>query len=251
VLVEALRRSDGQGEIVHFDKGSSRTLCSGPGHFSYPATIGIDGDWFMLPEVSEWTSPKVYRLVGDRSDYVADLDIEGDPRLADATLFADQSGVYLFANRLSEGSGILRLWTADSLFSRFVEHPESPVCISPVGGRMAGALLDLDGRIYRLGQDCSRGYGRRIICFEVSELSRSHYRESGAGELSLRGLFGPHTFNMRGDTAYFDFYRERFSPFAGIQRLTAAISKRRALRSDSGQQPTPSSDSSRSRRPTG
>jgi hypothetical protein len=229
VLVEALRKSDGQGEIVHFDRDEERILCSGRGHFSYPTTIRIADEWFMLPEVSEWATPKIYRLRGEVCEHCGDLDIDGQPRLADATLFADGSGVYLFANHASEGSGVLRLWTADSISSQFTEHPKSPVCISPAGGRMAGALLELDGRLYRLGQDCSRGYGRRIIVFEILELSGSGYREERTRQLSLPGLMGPHTLNVRGNTAYFDFYRERFSPFAGVQRLRAAMSKRRAL----------------------
>lgn len=190
VLVEALRASDGQGEIVHFDGNAERILCSGRGHFSYPATIEVAGEWFMLPEVSEWATPTLYRLRGEDFEHCGDLDIDGQPRLADATLFVNESGAYLFANHASEGSGVLRLWTADSLFSHFTEHPESPVCISPAGGRMAGALLKLDGRLYRLGQDCSRGYGRRIIVFAILELTRSGYREERARELSLPGGVG-------------------------------------------------------------
>lgn len=231
VLVEALRRSDGQGEIVHFDDGSARILCTGRGHFSYPATIQADGSWFMVPEVSEWSSPEVYRLDGDKCEFVANLDVEGEPRLVDATLHARDDAMFLFANRASDGSDVLRLWTADSLFDRFSEHPQSPIRISPAGGRMAGALLRCEDRLYRLGQDCSRGYGRRTILFEVVALTRDSYRESAAGELSFSAVTGPHTFNMRGGTAYFDFYRERFSLLAGIHRLRAHLAKRRAVRS--------------------
>ena len=94
---------------------------------------------------------------------------------------------------------------------------------------MAGALLELGGRLYRLGQDCSRGYGRRILLFEITALSRSSYEERPAGEVALEGAIGPHTLNLAGGIAWFDFYRERFSMFAGFRRLRAALSKRRAL----------------------
>jgi hypothetical protein len=229
VLVEALRRSDGQGEIVHFAEESAQILCSGPGHFSYPATVEAGGERFMLPEVSEWTGPRLYRLTPHGCEPAGELDVEGAPRLVDATLHSGEDGLYLFANDAAEGSEVLRLWTADSLFSRFAEHPDSPVRISPAGGRMAGGLLELGGRLYRPGQDCSRGYGRRILLFEVLALSRSTYDERQAGEVALQGAVGPHTLNIRGGTAWFDYYRERFSLLAGFRRFRAAGSKRRAL----------------------
>jgi hypothetical protein len=234
VIVEALRRSDGQGEIIHFKDEVARILCTGPGHFSYPATVSAGGDWFMVPEVSEWTRPRIYRLTEQGCEYAAELDVEGAPRLVDATLHPGADGVYLFANDAAEGSEVLRLWTADSLFSRFTEHPDSPVLISPAGGRMAGTLVEIGGQLCRLGQDCSRGYGRRIILFEVLEISRASYAERPADGLSLGGVTGPHTLNLQGGTAYFDFYRERFSPLAGLRRVRAALSKRRALSAAQG-----------------
>jgi len=41
---------------------------------------------------------------------------------------------------------------------------------------------------------------------------------------------GPHTLNRAGGKLVFDFYREKITPFAGIHRLRAATSKRRARR---------------------
>ena len=229
VLAEALRRSDGQGEIVHLADGDEATICEGPGHFSYPATFSTQGHWFMLPEVSEWSTPLVYRLTADRCEPAGKLDIEGEPRLVDATLHEANGRVFLFANIVDEGSTVLRLWTADGLFERFVEHPESPIRISPAGGRMAGQLLALGGKLYRLGQDCSQGYGRRIIVFEITALSLTTYEERFARTFEVDGVSGPHTLNLARGTAFFDFYRERFSPLAGVRRLQSAMSKRKAL----------------------
>jgi hypothetical protein len=96
---------------------------------------------------------------------------------------------------------------------------------------MAGAILDIGGRHYRLGQDCAQGYGRRIVRFEILELSRSAYGEAISGDISFRDVNGPHTLNLRGSTAFFDFYRERFTLLAGVRRLRASTSKRRALSS--------------------
>ena len=93
---------------------------------------------------------------------------------------------------------------------------------------MAGAPLRLGGRLLRLGQDCSRDYGDGIIVFEIDCLSPDSYSEQQLGTIRFGDLKGPHTLNFKDGTAVFDFYRERFSPFAGVRRLQAALSKRKA-----------------------
>lgn len=225
VIVEALRRRDGQGEIVHFGSDSTHVYCSGPAHFSYPGTFRVGGHWYLIPEVSEWSPPRIYRIAGDECEFVGHLDVESTVRLVDPTLHAQDGTVYLFANEASEGSHVLRLWTAKALFSRFTEHPESPIRISPAGSRMAGAILRLGTGLYRLGQQCSRGYGKAVILFEITRISLSDYREEVVGELTFDGVSGPHTLNVRGDTVYFDFYTERFALGAGIRRMRALLSK--------------------------
>lgn len=229
VLVEALRRDDGQGEIVHIADDRAAVLCHGAGHFSYPATVRSGEEWFVVPEVSEWTRPRAYRLDGEECEMAGVLDIDGSPRLVDPTLHSEGGAIYLFANRALEGSGVLRLWTAPSLFARFTEHPDSPVRISPVGARMAGAVLRIGGRLCRVGQDCSRGYGKGIVLFEIGALSPDEYREEPLGDFSFQEVSGPHTLNLRGGTAFFDFYRERFGALAGIRRFRARLAKQRVL----------------------
>jgi hypothetical protein len=229
VAVEAFRRSDGQGEIVELENGSARRLCGAIGHFSYPATVELGGDCFIVPEVAEWSRPMIYRLRDSGCEFAGALEVDGGPQLLDATFHVAADAIYLFANVASEGGAVLRLWTAPSLFSRFTEHPANPIHISPVGGRMAGSILRLGPSLYRLGQDNSGAYGKRIVVFEILELSPSRYAETHAGELSLSFANGPHTFNIRGSMAFFDFYHDRFTPFAGYRRLRAAWSKRKAL----------------------
>lgn len=231
VLVEALRQTDEQGEILHIgDDSSAHLLCLGAGHFSYPGTICTDTGCFLVPEVAEWSPPRVYGLAKGAAEFVGTLEVEGNPRLVDPTLHAQDNAVYLFANELSEGAEVLRLWRARDLFSRFSEHPQSPIRISPEGSRMAGAILRIGERLYRLGQDYGRQYGDGVIVFEILTFSPTVYGEVRLGKISFEDINGPHTLNVRNGLAVFDFYRERLTPFAGIRRLRANISKRRASR---------------------
>ncbi|HXG80738.1 MAG TPA: hypothetical protein VNJ05_02950, partial [Sphingomicrobium sp.] len=188
------------------------------GHASYPASIEQDGEHYLLPEISEWSRQAIFRVEGNRAEKVADLDIEA-PGLLDPTPLRHDGKLYLFANRADEGSAILRLWTADSLFGRFEEHPASPVRCSIRGSRMAGPIRQWPAGLIRSGQDLRSGYGDGILAFRIAELTPHRYREEEIGSAAFARVKGPHTVDLQDSTLLFDWYDERFDPLAGVRRL--------------------------------
>ena len=224
VLVEALRSSTGLGEILHITSQGSRVLLDGR-HYSYPAPLTAGGENYLVPELTDWSSPRVFRLGQDAVHDAAPLDIPGRPRLLDPTPFQSGGRIYLFANLLSEGSSILRLWVGSSILDPFTEHPDSPIRLSPAGSRMGGAIIERAGQLYRVGQDFRGDYGNGILLFRIDELSPASYRETLVAEFRFDDRSGPHTLNLTGDTALFDYYRQRFSLTAGLRRMRARLSR--------------------------
>jgi hypothetical protein len=217
VLVEALRRRDDHGEIVRLVDDATSIVCSARGHFSYPAPCCVGTQLFLLPEVARWSPPILYDLTDCRT---ITLDIDGSPRLLDATPFVLKDGsIFLFGNRSDEGSGVLRLWSASSFSDRFAEHPASPIRISPFGSRMGGSLFSADRKIFRTGQNCTRDYGNGVALFEIVELSRHRFVEQFVVECRFDGVKGPHTVNIADRKVLFDYYEDRFSLTAGWRRL--------------------------------
>ena len=86
---------------------------------------------------------------------------------------------------------------------------------------MAGSLLAQDGRLFRLGQDFSASYGDGLCFFEIDTLEPDTYSECLIGTFKFKERAGPHTINALPDGYVFDWYREKFSPMAGIRRLRA------------------------------
>jgi hypothetical protein len=221
ILVEALARRSGLGEIVLVEGEAHRRVFAGRGHLSYPAVAEVKGRKLILPEMAGWSPPRLFALEEDGLAELGPLPLEEEARLLDPTLVEHEERLYLFANIKSVGSNALYLWSADSLEGPFRRHPASPILVSPKGARMAGNLLRIDGRLIRFGQDFSDGYGDGIHAFEIAELSPDAYRESPAGSLRFADRNGPHTLNFSGDRLLFDWYRDRFSPLAGLRRLAA------------------------------
>lgn len=230
LVVEAMNSTTSRGQILQVVEGRSRRLSHRGGHYSYPATVLHGDGHYVVPEISDWSPAKAFPLERDGSfgDPV-ELQIPGRPRLLDPTPFAHDGLIYLFGNVAAEGASVLRLWFAESLSAPFREHPASPIRISPNGARMGGAVQRIGGRLIRFGQDGTRAYGDGLTAFEVVELNQRQYREQQIGGIRFDDCYGPHTLNLHGGEAAFDFYDERFSLLAGVRRWRH---RRAARRSD-------------------
>ncbi len=230
ILVEALERRSGIGELVLIEGESHRRISVGRGHYSYPSTIRIIDRQLILPETSQWSPTRLYELAGEKLTDVGPLRVAGDPMIADPTLIEQGGHYYLFGSPSAQGVNVLTLWTAASLDSVFELHPQSPLRISPEGGRMAGALLRLpDGRLIRFGQSFERFYGDGIVAFEVEALTPDSYRERRIGDIRFRDPIGPHTLNVRDGELVFDWYRHQFDALVALRRLLSRLRRRSAI----------------------
>jgi hypothetical protein len=229
LLVEALDAKSGLGALLHIGAGAAEKINREPGHHSYPSIVDEEGRHYCIPEIADWSPPLIYPLASNGSSLKLGephpLDIPNPSGLTDPTFVRHEGRLWLFANRKAEGSNILRLWSADSLFGRFTEHPQSPVRISPNGGRMAGDILLQGGKLYRLGQNFETDYGDGITVFKIERLDKTSYSERPVGGLRFAGVKGPHTFNLSpdGKKIVFDWYSDRYTPMAGIRRLRSRL----------------------------
>ena len=218
ILLEVMNGRTGKGELVRIAGDDQQRIEGLSGHISYPASIEEDGRTYLVPEIRSWSRPAIFSIEGDRAVRVADLDID-EEAILDPTLLRHEGRLYLFGNRASDGSSILRLWSADDLFGRFEEHPASPIRASIRGSRMAGPIHCWPAGLFRLGQDFRSAYGDGILAFRIDELTAERYREAEMGAASFDEAKGPHTVDVRRGELLFDWYEERGSPFAGVRRL--------------------------------
>lgn len=233
LLVEAMSRRTALGEIVLVGKDRHSRVLAGPGHYSYPSTCPIGGRQVILPEASLSGPPRAYELAGGASSCLGTLRLDSDEGVLDPTLLVHGGRLYLFGNLASIGSNALFLWSAASLQDRFERHPLSPIRISPMGGRMGGSILEIDGRLIRPGQNFRDSYGDGIVTFEIEELTPATYRERLVAELRFADRSGPHTLNWRDGELVFDWYRESVTLLAGVRRLRAHLLARREAESGS------------------
>lgn len=225
VLVEALVRTTGRGEIIELDSDSlavQRVLVTG-GHASYPYTFVEDEVEYLIPEVAGHSAPYLQEVGCERKIPLRGLE---DQRLVDPSLLKFQGRYYLFSGHPISAASMLNIYVADSIQGPYNPHPMNPVVINPLCARMGGRLLEQDGKLYRFGQDNSSSYGNGLRIMEILQLSSRVYEEREIGQIRFLDASGPHTVDVKNNRAVFDFYQNKFSLLAGYRRMVARLHAR-------------------------
>lgn len=225
VILEAVRRRDGKGELVVVSRQGERRVVSdyAAGHWSYPSVLSRDGAHYLLPEVASWSAPFLQRITAD-GNFLTRHPLIGleHLRLVDPTHLRHEGLDYIFAGTPGSEADQLRLWVSSGgIFGPYVEHPMSPIVINPERARMGGPFHRSVGRLLRLGQNCAGDYGNGLSVMEITELSPLVYAETEVLVARAVGVLGPHTFHCSGGKMTYDWYRNGFSPLAGYRRLRA------------------------------
>lgn len=168
-------------------------------HLSYPQVFEEDGRIYMIPESSDCGRGQVflYEAIDFPRKWVRRAMLVPAP-LADATLVKKDGRYYLSGLRISPDMPA-ELWEATRLKGPWMLHPQSAnTNQSRRLRRNGGAFQLIDGRLYRIVQDCNGYYGKRLFKVPVEELAWDRYRE-GYASLLLKdnwGLEGKiHTYN--------------------------------------------------------
>jgi hypothetical protein len=224
IFCEVMKRPRFKGQIWQYHQNRwKRVKLDTKHHFSYPQVLPNSNRVQIIPESSQYTSPRIYTLHSETLSVIGEKNLKGleKHRMLDATLFENNEVWYLFGNSNVDNFESLRLWSSTSLDSEFIEHPNSPISTDIGNLRMAGPLFLQDDALLRFGQNNTKGYGRSVTIMKVIRLTPYQYSEEPFGEIKFGDSFGPHTISHSDRAFLLDGYSERFSPFAWLRRLLA------------------------------
>ncbi len=182
-------------------------------HLSYPFLFEFEGALYMMPEGGAGRSLDVYRCEEFPHRWVRHKTLMRDIRFADATLQQHGGKWWLFITIRRGFSALSRdlfIFSGDSpLSDRWTPHPSNPVVRGYKGARPAGALFELEGKLYRPSQDCVLRYGHGLRINEVTQLDTRHYRERLVAEVRdwEAGIRGTHHINWHDGMLVMDAQR--------------------------------------------
>jgi hypothetical protein len=169
-----------------------------PQHLSYPAVFHHDGAIYMIPESSANNTVDLYRAVDFPAAWKYEKTLFRQQAVDTTPLYRD--GRWYFFTTLCETPGAAvfgALFSSNELTGAWAQHSSSPISTDVRVARSAGAIQQLDGRLFRIVQDCSENYGRRLHVREILELTSSSYRERHIRSVEPdweKGLRGVHTY---------------------------------------------------------
>lgn len=156
-----------------------------PFHLSFPYVFEDNGSIYMIPESQEDDSILLYRANSDLTSFTFVRTLLQQEKkngihfnYNDSHIFKKGGKYYLFTSYQKDWMYYQELYVADELLKgEFLKHSCSPVCIDNEYGRNAGSLIDFDGKLLRVTQDCHLDYGDNISLMEVLALDEKIYEE--------------------------------------------------------------------------
>lgn len=164
-----------------------------PFHLSFPFVFEEDHHIYMIPESEESDTIRLYRANKDLTSFSFVRTLLYQERVkgfrcnyVDSHIYKKDGFYYLFTSYMKDWKMTQELFVSDNLIDGiFKKHPSSPLCVSHEYGRNGGALIDFDGKLLRVSQDCHKEYGENVSLFEIVKLDEHCYEE----QLYKRNIF--------------------------------------------------------------
>jgi hypothetical protein len=189
-------------EITDRQPTSPRPVLERPYHLSYPFVFRRGSAIYMIPETSSVGRIELYRAESFPDRWAFERVLVENVIASDATLVSSQGRDWLFASIADEGASTwdaLGLFYADDLFGEWNSHPLNPVLIDAGAARPGGAIVEMNGALRRVAQDCRRLYGGGIALADVVRLDPEDYSQIVRAMLAAppgSGAQGAHTLNI-------------------------------------------------------
>lgn len=176
-------------------------------HFSYPFLFEDGGCTYCLPECHQSGGALLYRY--EEGQLVPAVQLLAQARVTDGTVLQHDGLYWLFCGLEDDNDQLnLYIFFCKSLTENWVPHPLNPVKTDVRSSRSGGAIIKLDGVLFRPAQDCSRSYGYGLSVSRIEKLSPTCFEETVIVTLTPDAVSpdckGIHTLSVAGDLIVVD-----------------------------------------------
>jgi hypothetical protein len=192
-------------------------------HLSYPFVLQSDEQYYIIPESGSANGVFAYRydpltMELDKNPF----ELIKDEALLDSTLINHNNTWWLFATKKGDASNKdLFLYYANDWRGPFTPHPQNPIKSDLDGSRPGGNIIHQNGKLYRPAQNCKTSYGKSITLFEITELSKTQYKETSfttiEADIHKKNKYGLHTINTSNGVIVVDCLKKTFNPWLQVK----------------------------------
>lgn len=180
-------------------------------HYSFPCVFEDNGILYLIPETAKKNRIELYEL----SEYPFKLTLKrvliDQISAADSVAKLINGTWYLFTTvQMDDDLNMLKsfkVFKSNNLFSgEFLELENVQRSLTGLSNsRMGGSILELDGKCYRVAQNCFKQYGDYLNLNEVIEIKNDSYKESFEREIERPNYaYAMHTLNRSSEIEVID-----------------------------------------------
>jgi hypothetical protein len=154
------------------------TILELPYHLSYPAVFSHGRSVYMIPESSKANEVALFKF-GDFPFRLEKANVILKGPYVDTSPLYYKGIWYLFT---TSPSGLEIYFATDIINGPYCPHPNNPITRDQRFSRSGGLPVIVNGRLFRIAQDCSKIYGENLNILRVFDISTSSYREEPVRE---------------------------------------------------------------------
>jgi hypothetical protein len=198
-------------------------------HMSYPFLLQWNDEIYCIPEIAGANRISLFKATRFPEEWVEhSVLVEGFAGVDSSVAFFEGRWWLFTSNGRNGIAWQLHIYYADRLEGPWFPHPLNPVKTDVRSSRSAGTPFIHEGVLFRPAQDCSRGYGRRVVVNRVLKLTPTDFievAETAIGpDMSSPFPHGIHHLASVGTWTLVDGRRDVFDLFKQPRkRMTAAF----------------------------
>lgn len=205
------------GEIDHYGGLKNNVVAlESDTHLSNPFVFIENDSLYLMPEQADAKDISIYKNIIFPYKWEKVITILKGGYYVDPVLFKKDDIWWLFfVEKVSENGSTTtyaKLYFANNLEEPWEEHPKNPISTDCHYSRSAGSPININGKIIRPVQDCSRGYGYKINYLEIIKITKTEYKDRkiegySPSKLKLNGI---HTVNFIDNILVIDGRKKSF-----------------------------------------
>jgi hypothetical protein len=153
-------------------------------HLSYPNVFKYKSTYYMIPETNESKQLRIYESNEFPTKWtLRQILYEGKNLVDTSFLKIDDEKLLLFSHDITDGKAELLLFELDLEALTLKELPKSNNLSDE---RPGGNIITVNGKFYRVLQDCSVNYGEKLKIYQflIGNKSADSYSEKLIGEVN-------------------------------------------------------------------
>lgn len=183
-------------------------------HLSYPMCFIYEKDLYAIPESNNIKKLLLLKWNKIREEFEVVRTFMDGYCLADTTFVECGKDCYMLTTEVTHNDNVGTL----SIFKligggKFQSSPKNPVKHDKTIARNGGMIINHDGKLYRVSQDCGNGYGSGLNLNLIDSISLDNYQETlimkvRPSDIRIKGvknIDGIHTYNSNSRYEVIDY----------------------------------------------